>query len=49
LNAYDILKGKYTDDAIRFDFIKVEGKEYFIPRFKTFIDEMLETKTINEK
>jgi hypothetical protein len=49
LNEFDVLSGKHTNQIIFFDFTKVEDKQYFIDRFKIYIDEILETITINEK
>jgi hypothetical protein len=48
LNAYDVLSSKHTNRVIHFDFTTVEDKQYFIDKFKIFIEEMLET-TISEK
>jgi hypothetical protein len=49
--AVNIFHEKYTskDGVIIFDFTSFEDKEYFIPRFKIFIDEIRETKTIHEQ
>jgi hypothetical protein len=48
-NEFDVLSGKHTNQIIFFDFTKVEDKQYFIDRFKIYIDEILERTTINEK
>jgi hypothetical protein len=46
-NAYAALKGGRN---IEFEFnMENDEENYFLPRFKTFIDEMLATKDINEK
>jgi hypothetical protein len=48
-NAYNSLRDNQR--SISFDFKKIpdNDREYFYSRFQTFIDEIIETKTINEK
>jgi hypothetical protein len=46
-NAYKSLTEK--DRTIHFDFSRRENDEYFFNRFATFIREIINTKTINEK